>query len=49
MWPNCLGDVRKTGIRCGVAAGSGGEIPDIGGGVLSTLYVLIIWYLSILP
>ena len=42
MWPNCLGDVRKAGIRCGVAAGSGGKISDIGGGVLSTFYVTVL-------
>ena len=49
IWPNCLGVVRKAGIRCPPLAGSGGGggICDEGaaaggaGGVLSTFYVLM--------
>ena len=48
MWPNCLGAVRKAGIRCPHQLVVVGEIRDIavGGGAaaagaLSTLYVLI--------
>ena len=47
MWPNCLGTVRKAGIRCShqlVVGGMGN--PDIAGagaagGLLSTFSVLI--------
>ena len=47
MWPNCLGAVRKAGIRCSHQLTSGN--PDTaggaaGGGVLSTFSVLIPLY-----
>ena len=46
MWPNCLGAVRKAGIRCPRQLVVGGEIPDIvaggaGAREISTFYVLI--------
>ena len=46
MWPNCLGAVKKAGIRCPHQLVVGGDIPDGGAGgagdVLSTFYVLMV-------
>ena len=42
MWPNCLGAVRKSGIRCPhqlVVEGGNCDIEEAG--VLSTFYILI--------
>ena len=49
MWPNCLGVVRKAGIRCPhqLVVGGGGNRDIAGGvgggagGVLSTFYLLM--------
>ena len=47
MWPNCLGAVKKAGIRCPHQLVVGGDCDGVAaaaaGAVLSTFYVLILY------